>query len=75
MQTRSLTLHNYRRSLIFGALIGLGVGISFAAGFFFRGLADPVTAQAGETNYPLLTEVQITQRLQWALDHARDSWK
>jgi carboxyl-terminal processing protease len=58
MQTRSLTLHNYRRSLIFGALIGLGIGISFAAGFFFRGLADPVKAQAGETNYSLLTEVQ-----------------
>jgi carboxyl-terminal processing protease len=58
MQTRSLTLHNYRRSLIFGALIGFGIGVSFAAGFFIRGLADPVKAQASENNYPLLNEVQ-----------------
>src|SRR6476469_2441610 len=58
MQNNSMTLHNYRRSLIFGALIGLGIGVAFAAGFFLRGLADPVTAQAAETNYRLLSEVQ-----------------
>ena len=58
MQTRSLTLHNYRRSLIFGALIGLAIGVAFAAGFFIRGLTDPVKAQAAENNYALLNEVQ-----------------
>jgi carboxyl-terminal processing protease len=58
MQTRSLTLHNYRRSLLFGALIGLGIGVSFAVGFFIRGFVDPVKAQAAENDYPLLAEVQ-----------------
>ncbi len=58
MQTRSLILHNYRRSLILGALIGLGIGVAFAAGFFIRGLTDPIKAQAAENNYGLLNEVQ-----------------
>jgi carboxyl-terminal processing protease len=58
MQTRSMTLHNYRRSLIFGVLIGLGIGVAFAAGFLVRGFADPVKAQAAENNYALLNEVQ-----------------
>jgi len=58
MQTRSLILHNYRRSLILGALIGFGIGVAFAAGFFMRGLIAPGNAEAAEKNYGLLYEVQ-----------------
>jgi carboxyl-terminal processing protease len=38
--------------------MGLGIGVAFAAGFFIRGLTDPVKAQAAENNYALLSEVQ-----------------
>ncbi len=58
MQKRSNLLHNYRRSLIYGALVGLSIGFAFASGFLIRGLVDPETAQAAEGQYPLLDEVQ-----------------
>ncbi len=58
MQKRSNILHNYRRSLIYGALVGLGIGIAFAAGFIIRGVIAPETAQAAEAQYALLAEVQ-----------------
>jgi carboxyl-terminal processing protease len=58
MQTRSQTLHNYKRSLIFGALIGFGIGVAFATGFFLRGLTEPIKAQAADGKYRLLNEVQ-----------------
>ncbi len=58
MQKRSTVLYNYRRSLIFGALVGLAIGIAFAAGFVTRGFVAPGTAQAAESQYALLGEVQ-----------------
>lgn len=58
MQKRSNVLHNYRRSLIYGALVGLSIGIAFASGFIIRGLVAPETAQAAEVQYALLGEVQ-----------------
>lgn len=58
MQKRSSILYNYRRSLIFGAVIGLSIGIAFASGFFVRGMITPSPAQAAEGQYALLNEVQ-----------------
>ncbi len=58
MQKRSSIHYNYKRSLVFGALIGLSIGIAFASGFFVRGLVTPNMAQAAEGQYALLSEVQ-----------------
>jgi carboxyl-terminal processing protease len=62
MQDFSRQVRYYRRSIAFGVLIGLSVGVIFAAGFFFRGFVDVRSALAsseGETaGYPLLDEVQ-----------------
>jgi carboxyl-terminal processing protease len=51
---------SYRRSLIYGFMIGIGLALVFAAGFFFRDLVDrpPLAAASGETGYALLDEVQ-----------------
>src|SRR5690606_5916650 len=47
-------------SLIYGFMIGIGLALVFAAGFFFRDLVDrpPLAAASGETGYALLDEVQ-----------------
>ena len=58
MQTQSTIIHNYRRSLLFGALIGFCIGVAFVVGFFARGLVDPGKAQASDEKYSLLREVQ-----------------
>jgi carboxyl-terminal processing protease len=58
MQKRSTVLYNYRRSLLYGALFGLSIGIAFAAGFVIRGFVAPGAAQAAESPYALLGEVQ-----------------
>jgi carboxyl-terminal processing protease len=58
MQKRSTGFYNYRRSLLYGALIGLSIGIAFAAGFVIRGFVAPGAAQAAESQYALLGEVQ-----------------
>ncbi|MBI1277017.1 MAG: PDZ domain-containing protein [Anaerolineaceae bacterium] len=58
MQKRSNNLHNYKQSLLYGALVGVSIGIAFALGFIVRGVIAPATAQAAENQYPLLGEVQ-----------------
>lgn len=58
MQKRSSVLYNYKRSLIVGALIGIAIGVAFAAGFVLRGFVSLETAQAAEIHYALLDEVQ-----------------
>jgi carboxyl-terminal processing protease len=56
---------NYRRSLVYGFLIGIGLALVFAAGFFFRDFVGIAAAMASNSNgevveagYPLLDEVQ-----------------
>jgi carboxyl-terminal processing protease len=63
MQEFSRQVRYYRQSILFGALIGIGVGVIFAAGFFFRGFVDLRSASASTSSddsagYPLLDEVQ-----------------
>ncbi len=58
MQTQSTIIHNYRRSLLFGALIGFCIGVAFVIGFFARGFVDPGKVQASDEKYALLREVQ-----------------
>lgn len=50
----------YKQSLLIGAAIGLGIGISFATGFFIRGFVGTniLQASANDYVYPLLVEVQ-----------------
>jgi carboxyl-terminal processing protease len=55
------TFHNpgfHRRSLFLGVIFGLAVGLAFAAGFLFRGVAAPLIVAADSNNYMLLDEVQ-----------------
>jgi carboxyl-terminal processing protease len=51
---------SYRRSLIYGFVLGIGLASVFAAGFFLRDLVDRPSqaAASGETEYALLDEVQ-----------------
>jgi carboxyl-terminal processing protease len=56
---------NYRRSLLYGFLIGIGLALVFGAGFFFRDFVGIASAMASNSNgnvvesgYPLLNEVQ-----------------
>jgi carboxyl-terminal processing protease len=51
---------SYRRSLIYGFVIGIGLALVFAGGFFFRDLVDrpPLASASGEAEYTLLDEVQ-----------------
>lgn len=58
MQKSFDAAHNYKRSLLYGALLGVAIGIAFAAGFVVRGAVDPLPAQAAENHYALLNEVQ-----------------
>src|SRR5215475_14134010 len=63
MQEFPHQVRRYRRSLIQGILVGLGIGLVFVGGFLFRGYVDSgsvaVVAQApSSTDYPLLDEVQ-----------------
>lgn len=58
MQKSSEFAPNYKRSLLYGALIGVVIGIAFASGFVVRGLAYPRQVQAAEGQYALLGEVQ-----------------
>jgi len=63
MQNVSRKTKDYKRSIFFGALMGVSVALVFAAGFFFRDLIGFPTVLAGaasdDTNgYPLLDQVQ-----------------
>jgi carboxyl-terminal processing protease len=55
---------DYTRSLLLGALVGVGLALVFSAGFFLRDFIDvPQTALAssvdiGEAGYPLVDEVE-----------------
>lgn len=57
---------DYKRSLLIGALMGIGIAVIFSAGFLFRDLINPVLVRASvsvasvppEDSYPLLDEVQ-----------------
>lgn len=52
-------IQDYGRSLALGALVGVVLAAIFAAGFFARDLVDePLFAQAGDIDYPLLGEVE-----------------
>jgi carboxyl-terminal processing protease len=52
----------YRQSILFGVLLGIGVGVIFAAGYLLRGVVDSravlASADSGSEGYPLLDEVQ-----------------
>src|SRR6185369_1447479 len=56
--------NSYKRSILLGALTGLGIALVFAAGFFFHDLIGPRAAMAVQTTgtdangYQLLNEVQ-----------------
>lgn len=63
MQNTSYT--NFKRSILYGFLAGIGLALVFAAGFFFRDFVGIASAMAStsngsetETGYPLLDEVQ-----------------
>jgi carboxyl-terminal processing protease len=61
MQKNSHRFADLKRSILLGVVIGFGIGIVFAAGFFFRdavSLAVPAFSSASGTDYPLLREVQ-----------------
>lgn len=58
MQKSSEFAHNYKRSLFYGALIGVFIGVAFASGFVVRGLVYPIAVQASDNRYTLLGEVQ-----------------
>lgn len=58
MQKSSEFAHNYKRSLLYGALIGVFIGVAFASGFVVRGLVYPIAVQASDNQYTLLGEVQ-----------------
>lgn len=62
MQEFSRQVRYYRQSILFGALIGIGVAVIFAGGFFFRGFVETRSALASPASdnvgYPLLSEVQ-----------------
>ena len=63
MKNNSSNFKEYRRSIILGTLIGVGLALVFCAGFFLRELLDlpPVSAYTvdpDESGYPLLDEVQ-----------------
>lgn len=60
MQKLPIQSTSYRRSLIYGFVIGIGLALVFAAGFFLRDLVDrPLQAAASDaTDYGLLAEVQ-----------------
>jgi carboxyl-terminal processing protease len=62
MQELSGKTRYYGRSILIGAVLGIGLALVFAAGFFFRGFVELPTAAAAATtstgNYPLLDEVQ-----------------
>ena len=63
MKNTSGNLAEYRRSIILGTLIGVGLALVFCAGFFFRELLDLPPASAytvdpEDGGYPLLDEVQ-----------------
>ncbi|MCA0453034.1 MAG: hypothetical protein LCI00_03560 [Chloroflexi bacterium] len=59
MQKRSDFAHHYKRSLLFGALIGVIIGVAFTAGFIVRGIVYPTQVQAAsDTQFSLLGEVQ-----------------
>lgn len=58
--------HDYKRSLLIGALMGIGIAVIFSAGFVFRDLVNPMLVSASANpqpadsteGYPLLDEVQ-----------------
>lgn len=61
MKRNSIPARDLRNSILLGVALGLGVGIIFAAGFFFRdamSLISPAFISPANTNYPLLNEVQ-----------------
>lgn len=60
MQNLPTQSTSYRRSLVYGFVIGIGLALVFAGGFFFRDLIDrpSLAAASGETDYALLDEVQ-----------------
>jgi carboxyl-terminal processing protease len=61
MQDLSGKARYYVRSILIGAVLGIGLALVFAAGFFFRGFIELPTAAASSTatgGYPLLDEVQ-----------------
>lgn len=58
MQKSSEFAHNYRRSLLYGAAIGVLIGVAFATGFALRGLITLPEVKATEDPYGLLVEVQ-----------------
>lgn len=62
MQEFSEAARYYRQSIVRGILVGIGMGIIFTAGFFFRGVVDvsaaPSALASEAESYPLLDEVQ-----------------
>ncbi|GAB4524349.1 MAG: S41 family peptidase [Anaerolineae bacterium] len=64
MEKPSGNYGEYTRSLLLGALLGIGLALVFSAGFFLRDLVDMPSAFAApdplqEEGYPLLDEVQL----------------
>ncbi len=64
MKKHSENYRTYTRSLLIGALMGVGLALIFSAGFFLRDILDMRSAYASpsanseEWEYPLLSEVQ-----------------
>lgn len=51
-------LREYSRSIALGALVGIGLAVVFAAGFFLRDLLDIPRLVGEPSSYPLLSEVK-----------------